>query len=311
MTDAVYRADGSLARQLRHNPDGSEWTSTYVYDDMGRLKTVRRENAAGDANVQVYEYDTAGRLARILSPLKDGRDRIAESYEYDTAGRRKKTVYVDMAKHQPNLSVSWAVEGTDSAYSAPGATTLTTLYNDRDQPAEFLFYDGAGRLLSRIEFRYDDAGNLVEEAQTNTTEVLPPEMLKSLSPAQIEKVRSVLGAAGDPIRRTHSYDEQGRRVGSRWGMGMLGGWRKTITYNDHGDSVEEILDHDQKEYRIDNRGKVSDAPTKASAGCSETRLRYDYDARGNWIKKTVECRSGRDGDFMRSSVELRAIEYFE
>jgi hypothetical protein len=52
----------------------------------------------------------------------------------------------------------------------------------------------------------------MEEVQTRSEEVLPPEMLASLNPAQLHTVRGFYGAGGDSIRRTHAYDEQGRRV---------------------------------------------------------------------------------------------------
>jgi YD repeat-containing protein len=269
------------------------------------------ESAAGLANVQLYEYDTAGRLARIIARPKDSGERIAESYEYDAAGRKKKVVYVELTTQHHDTSYGWGVEGTDSIYSAPGAATLTTLYTERDQPAELLFCDAAGHLLSRVEFRYDAAGNLVEEAQTNVTETLPSEMLRSLNQAQLDTVRTVLGAGGESIRRVHSYDEQGRRVETRWRMGLLGDERKTVAYNDHDDPVEEVLEHDRREYGIDNEGRLSDTPTRSSVGRSQARFRYDYDTHSNWIRKTVECRGGPDQDFTLSSVEQRAIKYFE
>jgi len=309
-TEVEFRADGFLARRWHHNPDGSEWTSTYEYDDAGRLTTLGVENAAGLANVQFYEYDTAGRLVRIIARPRDGGDRIAESYEYDAAGRKKKVVYVELTSQQPDTWCGWGVEGTDSIYSAPGAATLTTLYNERDQPAELLFCDAAGRPLRRVEFRYDNAGNLIEEAQTNVTETLPSEMLRSLNQAQLETVRTVLGTAGESIRRNHSYDEQGRRVETRWRIGRLGDERKTVAYNDHGDPVEEVFEHDRREYAMDDKGRLSDTPTRTSANRSQARLRYDYDAHSNWVKKTVESRGGPDRDFTLSSVERRAIEYF-
>jgi hypothetical protein len=147
----------------------------------GRLTTVRNENGPGLVDLLFYDYDTAGRLARVTVRPMGGGDRIAESYEYDSAGRKKKTLYVDLAAQRPNTQYAWGVEGTDSSYSAPGAATLTTLYNGREQPTDLLFYDEAGRLLSRVEFRYDRDGNLVEEAQTNAAEIIQSELLTSLN----------------------------------------------------------------------------------------------------------------------------------
>ena len=310
MTTLEFRSDGSLARCLHHNPDGSELTSTYEYSGTGRLTTIRTENGSGLVDLQFYEYDSAGRLVRVIARPKGGGDRIAESYEYDAAGRKKKTLYVDSAAQRPDTQYAWGVEGTDSSYSAPGAATLTTLYNEREQPTDLLFYDATGHLLSRVAFGYDRDGNLVEEAQTNIAETLPPEMLTSLNQAQLDAVRALLGAAGEPIRRTHRYNEQGRRVETRSRMGLLGGDSKIVAYNDYGDQIGEIFEHDEQDYSIDDEGRLSDAPTRERVSQSEARFRYYYDAHGNWVMKTVESRIGTDQDLTLSSVERRTIEYF-
>ena len=310
-TTLEFRADGSLSWRWHRSPDGSEWKTTYEYNDADRLTISRTENRSGVVNLQLYDYDAAGRLACVIARSKDGGDRVAESYEYDAAGRKKKTLYVDLAAQRPDTQYAWGVEGTDSGYSAPGAATLTTLYNGHEQPTELLFHDTAGRLLSRVEFLYDRVGNLVEEAQTNVTEMLPGEMFTSLNQAQLETVRALFGAADEPMRRIHRYNEQGRRAETRWRMGALGADRKTMAYNDHGDQIEEISEHESREYGLDDEGRLSDAPTKESASRSEARFRYDYDTRGNWVMKIVESRGGTNQDFTISSVERRTIGYFE
>jgi hypothetical protein len=251
-----FRADGALARRSHHNPDGSEWTTTYEHDDAGRLTTARSENGNGLVDLQLYEYDTPGRLVRVFARSQGGEDRIVESYEYSDTGNKKKTLYVDVAAQRPGTHYAWGVEGTDSAYSAPGAATLTTLYNERDQPTDVIFHDTAGRQVSRVEFRYDESGHMVQEAQTNADEALPPEMLASLNQAQLEAVRELFGAGGKPILRTHRYDGQGRRAETRSRIGPLGGDTKTVTYNDHGDQIQEIYEHESRDYGIDDEGRL-------------------------------------------------------
>ena len=194
-TTVEFRFDGNLSRRLHHNPDGSEWTSTYEYDDSGRLIQMRTETADGVANRCFYEYDNADRLLRVLNRNGAG-DRIVETYEYGTSGCKSKTLHVGVAAQRSDTHYSWGVEGTDSAYSARGATNVMTTYNHRDQPTQLSFRDLGGRELSRVDFRYDDAGRLVEEAQTNSEEVLPPEMIVALNPAQLQAVRGLFGVSG-------------------------------------------------------------------------------------------------------------------
>lgn len=94
------------------------------------------------------------------------------------------------------------------------------MYDDREQPAELLFYDARGRLLSRVEFVCDRDGNLIEEAQTRAPEMLPPEMFTALNEAQLQTVRALFGAGPEPTRRQHRYDEQGRRTETRFTTAM-------------------------------------------------------------------------------------------
>jgi len=310
--DAVtieFRFDGKLSRQSHHDPDGSEWTSTYEYDDSGQLIQMRTESAGEPAKLCFYEYDSARRLLRVLA-RNGGDDRIVETYAYGASGHKSKTLHVDVAAQRSDTHCSWRVEGTDSAYSARGAAKLTTTYNDRDQPTQVSFRDLAGQELSRVELRYDDAGRLVEEAQTNSQEVLPPEMLADLNTAQLEIVRRFFGAGTESIRRIHAYDEHGRRVETRTKIGPLDCDRKTVSFNEHGDPLVEVDEHEERDHGIDDEGRISDGRDPQNVSRSEARFRYDYDGHGNWVSKTVECRSGSEDEFSLSSEERRTITYF-
>jgi YD repeat-containing protein len=249
-------------------------------------------------------------LLRVVARRQSEGDRIVEAYEYDASGRKKKTFYVDLAAQRPNTHYAWGVEGTDSAYSAPGAASLVTLYDERDQPTDVLFHDTAGRELSRLEFRYDDAGRLIEEVQMNNEDALPPEILASLNEAQLETARALFGVGGAGFRRAHRYDAQGRRAETRSRFG-LGGDHKTRVYNDHGDQILEIFENNEQEYGIDDEGRRSDAPTNERVTRSEARFLYDYDTHHNWVTKTVESRGGIDQEFAVCSVERRTITYLE
>ncbi len=306
-----FRTDGSLTQSWHRNPDGSEWTSTYEYNDRGRLTEVRMGNEGGVDNLRSYSYDSLERLTRVTDRTQGGGERISESYEYDDACCKRKTNYDDATVQRPNTLRGWAVEGTDTMYAAAGATMMTTLYNDRGQPTGLILYNGAGNPLSRVEFRYDHNGNLVEEAQTNAEAMLPPGVPTSMNPARLETVRRLLGVGGEPIRRTHRYNDEGRRIATRQRIVPFGEDRKTMAYNDRGDRAEEVSEHEQREFTLDEEGRLTAIPSKASVSRSEARFRYEYDAHGNWVMKTVGCRYGADQDYTVTSVERRTLDYFE
>jgi hypothetical protein len=306
-TDVIeFRADGALARRTHINPDGSEWTSTCEFDTVGRLVHVRNENASGPLSSRHYEYDSGGRLVRMIERKPDGRQRIAEEYGYDAAGLKKKTQHVDAALCERG-SCGWATEGTDSIYFAAGATSLTTSHNALEQPAELVFHDSVGGMLSRVEFAYDSAGHLVSEEQTNLVDVLSAEKLADMSPAKAAAVRDLLSAS---TTRQHRYDDRGRRIETRLPMGALGWSRYTMAYNDHGDKIEQVSEDDSRAGDIDDEGRFIEDLAEARVHRSEARFRYEYDSHGNWLSKVVEGRSGGDGDFEVSSRERRSLAYF-
>lgn len=304
-----FRQDGSLVKRVHRNPDGSEWVTICEYN-ANRLTTMRTESGSTFASLRIYEYDAVGRLTRVVIRSADGSDRLEEAYEYDSAGRKKKTFYVDAAAVRPDSKYVWGVEGTDTCYSAPGAATLTTLYNQREQPAELLFHDAAGMLLSRVRFSYDADANLIEEIQTNAVDTLPQEVITAMDPAQLEAVHAILGTAGGQVRWTHRYDGKGRRIESRSQIGRLGGEVKKMLYNDYCDRIAEASEHEAREYSIGDQGQLSDTPANNRGNRSEARFQYDYDANGNWVLKIVESRAGTEQEFTQVSVERRTIEYF-
>ena len=61
-----FREDANFAWHSHHNSDGSEWISTYEYDDAGKLLTVRSASGGALLGLTLYEDDAAGRLVRVL-----------------------------------------------------------------------------------------------------------------------------------------------------------------------------------------------------------------------------------------------------
>jgi hypothetical protein len=309
VVDLEFREDGTLIRSNNRDPNGTAWSTVYEYDG-NRLLSVRTENGGELSILRIHTYDATGRLARVLVRRSDGSDRLEESYEFDSDGRKNKTVYVDCAHQRSGVLRSWRVEGSDALYSVSGAARLTTVYNEREQPIRLHFYDDAGIVLSRVEFNYDADANLIEEAQMNSSELIPPEAFAQMNAAQIETVRAVLGASDGFVRRTHQYDANGRRVETRLQMGLLGAQVDTMAYNEYGDQIEGATEHQTREYGVDDNGILTDAPTEESMHRSEVRFRYDYDANRNWILKKTESRTAGQEEFTESGREQRTIEYF-
>jgi YD repeat-containing protein len=286
-----YRPDGSLAEVQHRNPDGSEWTTVYLYDEAGRLSEARSE-----WGVLTYHYTPRGELDRITSG-----ERVVESRGRDERGRRTRTRYVDAP---PGGATAYQVEGTDSAYMAEGAAAITTNYDDRGQPVETLFHDAEQRLVNRVELVYDEAGRLIEEAQHPA---LPAGLLEKLGPEQIEAVQALFVGLW---KRRHRYDVDSHRVETTTDFGPLGGERMTLAYNEHGDEVERILVEFTRELSLDEKGRPVEPEQPPAERRSEIRLEYQYDEHGNWTEQAVSSRQKPDEAFTVTNTERRTVAYY-
>ena len=173
-----------------------------------------------------------------------------------------------------------------------------------------LFRDIEGRVLSRVEFVYDESGRLIEEAQTNAEETLPQEVLAQMNPAQLQTMRGVFGV-GEPFRRMHRYDSKGRRIETCSQLAVFGTDRKTTDYDEHGEPIQEKFEHESREFGIDDEGRFSNSPTKETVNHREARFHYAYDAHGNWVRKVVEGSDGAKHDFTISAIEQRTLVYYD
>jgi YD repeat-containing protein len=229
-----FHPDGSLAHHSYRNPDGSESTSAYSYDDTGR---------------------------------------------------------------HPFFSVT-------------GAPIITSTYNQDGRPTESLLKDQSGALLGRIDYSYDESGNLTEEVHTRTHGFpLPANALEKLNPAQREAIRDLLN--GPAMRLLHRYDALGRKIETRSSVfGSLSNDRIVMAYSEYGDIVSEITDSESRDYGFNSEeGPLEAGPVKQNR--SENRFRYEYDARGNWISKVIESGAGDNPEFAVTHTEHRTLTYFD
>jgi YD repeat-containing protein len=297
----VFRRDGALVSHWHQNHDGSSWKTTHEYDDLGRLVRVRTDNATGEHTVQSHEYDEEGRLSRIVERTPAG-ERVVERYDYDVTGRKQKTYNIDSALQQSGVQYALGTDGSDISFSVPGAARIVTLHDHRDRPHEVAFHDGAGALLMRTEFVYDAAGHLVEERVTRTVDALPPDIRAQMNPAELEAVRRIMGSPSEPARVLHRSDERGRRVETRSCLfGSIGEDRTTIVYNGYGDPAEEVTEDEHREVDIGDSGELIERQDSTTRHRSKARFDYEYDDRGNWVKKAIGG----------SSIERRTLVYYD
>jgi len=304
LTVTSFRPDGAVSSSDTHNPDGSIVHVRWIYDRAGRLTEYNSQFNDGPVDKTVYSYDAAGRPVRTVRMSHDGTQTEVENCSYDAAGKKTKVRFLGV--RGPNTG--YAIEGSEQAYPAPGATTMAIIYDERDLPATVTFQDANHNSLRSVTFVRDNSGRLLSE-EMHVHEGSPAAELDQM-PLEQRAAMAVLfkEVFGDTFSRTsYSYDSQGRLLERTRKMGSLSEEHTTFQYADHEDPIEETTEERGREASLALDGGVQHTADHVSL--QHNRLEYRYDTHGNWTERMVSYRVEPNSDFQRSNIERRTITY--
>jgi hypothetical protein len=315
---ATFRPDGQLGEIEHHNPDGSVPREVRVYDEGGRL--TEDQWWANDLLTSrvLHTYDVSGRPASSMTIDADGTKRETELCRYDESGRKTKVVFLPVPESSGascsigSCGTMYGVEGTDTAVSAPGATTSTTTYDERELPSEVAFRDASHAVVCRVVFSRDQEGRVLSERMEFAG---PGGLLGSAIDANMpaderaslmELLKTVFEDHPFSLA-TYAYDEKGRRIESIRRMGKLSEERVTVRYDDFDNPVDEGRLDVNREMRMDGGAVKSE---ERPSHVQHVRFEYRYDAHGNWTERIVWQRMEPNTDERPSNVERRTIAYY-
>ena len=265
----------------------------------GRLLVWRGRVSGGSRVERVYLYDGRGKLVGITGGGADGTD----EFRFDEHGRRIRirTVPPRPDRQSVGTSVEIMFEATEEGDCLIGGGTVTTRYNDNDQPLESLVRDAHGELLTRIVHNYDANGRLAHETLVRESLEFPDSMIpeqyreqfsEEQRQATLSQIRELLSQHDGfkSSERSYVYDNAGRVIQRKMKMGSFVQDR-TMTYNEHGDQSGMVTaDSGSPDPKIE----LGDQRL-------EIRYRYQYDRQGNWTERTF------DGS---SSTTRRELAYY-
>jgi hypothetical protein len=271
------------------------------YGMDGRLLVWRGSVSSGARVERFYSYDETGRLVGIAG---DSADRTDE-FHFDEQGRKTlvRTVPPRPDRHTAATGIGILFEATEEGECLTGGGTITTRYNETDQPSEVLVRDSNGELLTRIVHKYDTDGRLVHETMAREIvefpdSMFPEEVRGQLSPEQRQAMRAQIKALMNEhdwlfgnMERSYIYDTQGRVNLRHMKMGSFQE-EVTTTYNEYGDEVGTVLIQSGS---LDPKMELQDQRF-------EFRYSYQYDNHANWTEKTYG-----DGS---SGTMRRTITYY-
>ncbi len=315
----AFRPDGKVSTSDSHNPDGSIAHSRWLYDDAGRLTETHSWTSEEAIDKTLYFYDETGRHIRTARLNQDDTQTDLEACSYGANGEKTKVRFLFPLPAESDCetgsacgaSTGYAVEGTDSSYGAPGATTMTVTYDEKDLPTKVLFHDASHRLVNCVSFERDSEGRLLSEKTHGSEESPYRSILDRLPPehreAMAAKLQQVLGET--LTSTTYAYDAQNRLVKREFQMGSLGGDSTTYRYDSHRNPVEETVEHKSREADFDEAGKAHYSTDRVTV--QHNRLDYRYDTHGNWTERVVCYRVEPEPEFQRSNIERRTITYHD
>jgi hypothetical protein len=315
---ATFRADGQLSEIEHHNPDGSVPREVRVYDDAGRLTEDQWWSNDTLTRRVVHTYDVGGRSASAATVDADGTKHDTERSQYDENGRKTKVVFLPVPETSGatcstgSCGTMYGVEGTDVAYSAPGATTSTTIYDERERPSEVMFHDASNALVRRVVFSRDDDGRMLSERMefAGPRGLLGPAIDANMPTDEHESLMELLKTVFEDHTfslATYAYDEKGHRIETVRRMGTLSEERVTVRYDDFDNPVEEVRSDVSRDMRMDNGVvKTEERPSHVQ----RVKFEYQYDAHGNWTERIVSQRLEPNADDRPSNIERRTITYY-
>jgi YD repeat-containing protein len=287
-----------------------EFSTTYTYDDAGRLLKKTSAGPGSPSSETKYSYDEKGRIISITGdPLG------VSSFEYDDNGRKTRIMSAPSKPLVPEGTqyMFTIPEDEDSYLPIPTGGHAKILFNEQGQPVEWQVSDANGNLVNKLIRNYDENGRLAELRYTieSFLYLLPAEAQQELmaDPGAAEEMAAqltkILGEQRNFTRITYACDADGRLKHHYTGYSMEGTTK--ITYNDHSDKLEE------RQFTIgDPNPPRSPQPTEVSSRTSpysrESHVQhsYKYDNFGNW----TEQRTGSPTSASDWTVIRRTLIYF-
>lgn len=254
---------------------------------IGPVRAVRAETArASDESgrsvegervlTQLLSFDEKGNVTGQSAFNQDGSPdrKLAWGYTYDADGRESERTFLNAEGALTSRSVS--------AYDKKGRKTETTFYNP------------GGPVNHVRTFAYDDRGRMIREVHLGPDGTIRNSSVYTYDADGRLAERSQYGPDGALIlRRASTYDRKGRETD----------W--AIHRGDGGPVTSQKRSYDE-------RGNVLESVSYANGvQVSRETFAYEFDARGNWVRRRVVREAVRKGtSHTEIEVNYRTITYY-
>jgi len=130
-------------------------------------------------------------------------------------------------------------------------------------------YSASGAMIERIEYNYDDKGNVTTKITRGAENSLKNKVAYRYNPQGYLSLETLEDNRGKTVStQEYSYDSKGNRIGR-------------VIKNGAGSTLAETT------YTYDNQNRVTTAGTKDSAGSLYSSTQYSYDEQGNLVRQVT------------------------
>jgi RHS repeat-associated protein len=337
ITVSNYDAAGDLL--TRTMPGGLTWSGTY--DSAARLRTAKLQNGAAISREQAFEYYLNGPFVGLLKQSTDGRGVSALSTYDDFLRVNNISVTGPLPEHQVTKVYGYDRRGllTSAICSSPGGA-IPPVEIGRD-------YDGYGNaieervslnstLVRQISMHWDAAGRRIFLGAG--TQVAVEGMGAGRSFAYGYRADGLMASVTDTAARAYTYDyansgllnsrqnawrtanvtqRDGRgrpltiatSVAATQPLGESIGWRADSTINGYTATRQGSgAWNESRQYRYDNRGKLTGESFAPSAGVSnELRFGFDFGQPGVGVRTSAVVSPDGAGSWSVPPMQLDAL----
>lgn len=255
----------------------SYFDSQKKYDEKGNLIELNAFNTDGSLDVkETYTYDDKGKLVEFNSYPSDSSLLYKNMYSYDDMGNM-----IAFNCCHSNKSMDY---------------TFSFKYDEKGNHVESNKFNSDGKLEEKATYTYDGKGNKIEASYYLDSSLYFRETYAYDNKGNIIELNSYYSDSSLEFRETYTYDDKGNKIElNKYNSNNSLESRETYKYDEKGNLTEKYMfrlkttfntgenDADSKEKKNENQyNGINDDGNLEMA----FTYKYDYDEKGNWIKKT-------------------------
>lgn len=302
----TFSEAGKKTEEISYDQNGASITSktVYAYNKEGRLKSYESYSSAVDKTLSTpqkndYKLDDKGNVIEQVNYQSDGTLGSRFSYRYDAKGNKLEEIFYGWDGSRTGKLLN--------TYDDAGHLLTATSYNEDDSISWKIVatYDTKGNKIEwvqhltgilryRVTYNYDDRNRIIEQETFEYNK--PPNLRTSHAPV--------------PGKIIYTYNDTKRT-------------KEIETYKEDGSLKDKMI------YLMDERGNEVEWKTfNADGSTKNTEIhwydngkllrtlsgiataKFEYDSKGNWIKKVRLIQPADAAEPEAYSAEYREITYY-